>query len=595
MKHMNVIWCIALVAVVLCMIYLEKKNPAVTAGSFRTSSFETEESDTVGQSNLNTSGNTSSAGVNESEHSGQLNSEEVQESKVDYRDNQQTNIRVLLCTSQYTSKVHSKVSVTSESAFKLTAGDSIYTFSPGDVVDIDAQSTYLATGQAVISIDNDTDVDSKNLSDVGSTGSKSLDVLRETQFETQAPMQSGIQLKSQSQAGTDARLTVLSIQRSYGCPSYRGKLIITRRGDSVSIVNELPLEEYLYGVVPSEMPASYDIEALKAQAVCARCFAYTTLNSTKFADYGADLDDSTASQVYMNQAEDIKANQAVDDTKDMLLYYRDEIARTYFYSTSCGVTSDVEDVWGAGSTKHGAENMTNETDSKNADENTDGTMDTKYAGKGDSESEDDGYLIPVFIQLRANSDAAVPTLAAQSKDLSEEWQFRDFINMSDTSAYYEHANAWFRWQVYVPCNNLLNSIANVSSAYKTGQINGTLTGIEVGERGTSGIVKFLNIYSSNGTMTIYGEYSIRKVLNISGQTITCADGTKVTNQTMLPSAYFYIEAANQGWVLHGGGFGHGVGLSQNGAEAMSEDGLNYEDILAYFYPNTQLESVHRSD
>ena len=192
MKHMNVIWCIALVAVVLCMIYLEKKNPAVTAGSFRTSSFETEESDTVGQSNLNTSGNTSSAGVNESEHSGQLNSEEVQESKVDYRDNQQTNIRVLLCTSQYTSKVHSKVSVTSESAFKLTAGDSIYTFSPGDVVDIDAQSTYLATGQAVISIDNDTDVDSKNLSDVGSTGSKSLDVLRETQFETQAPMQSGI-------------------------------------------------------------------------------------------------------------------------------------------------------------------------------------------------------------------------------------------------------------------------------------------------------------------------------------------------------------------------------------------------------------------
>ena len=187
------------------------------------------------------------------------------------------------------------------------------------------------------------------------------------------------------------------------------------------------------------------------------------------------------------------------------------------------------------------------------------------------------------------------TLAAQSADLSKEWQFRDFIDMSDTSAYYEHANAWFRWQVYVPCNNLLYSIANVDSAYKTGQVNGTLTGIEVGERGTSGIVKSLNIYSTNGTMTIYGEYSIRKVLNISGQAITCADGTEVTNQTMLPSAYFYIEAANQGWVLHGGGFGHGVGLSQNGAEAMSEDGLNYEEILAYFYPNTQLERVHGSD
>ena len=549
MKHMNVIWCIALVAVVLCMIYLEKKNPAVTAGSFRTTLFETDESDAVGQSNLNTSGNISSAGVNESEYSGQLNSEDVQESEVGYQDKQQTNIRVLLCTSQYTSKVHSKVSLTSESAFKLTAGDSVYTFSPGDVVDIDAQSTYLAAGQAVISIDHD----------------------------------------------TDARLTVISIQRSCGHPSYRGKLIITRRGDSVSIVNELPLEEYLYGVVPSEMPASYDIEALKAQAVCARCFAYTILNSTKFADYGADLDDSTASQVYMNQPEDIKANQAVDDTKDRLLYYGDEIARTYFYSTSCGVTSDVEDVWGAGITKYGAESMKNETDTKNADENTNGTKSTRYDDRGYNNSEDDGYLIPVFIQLRDNSDEAVTTLAAQSADLSKEWQFRDFIDMSDTSAYYEHANAWFRWQVYVPCNNLLYSIANVGSAYKTGQVNGTLTGIEVGERGTSGIVKSLNIYSTNGTMTIYGEYSIRKVLNISGQAITCADGTEVTNQTMLPSAYFYIEAANQGWVLHGGGFGHGVGLSQNGAEAMSEDGLNYEEILAYFYPNTQLERVHGSD
>lgn len=549
MKHMNVIWCIALGAVVLCMIYLEKKNPALTAGSFRTTLFETDESDAMGQSNLNASWNTSSAGVNESEYSGQLNSEDVQESEVGYQDKQQTNIRVLLCTSQYTSKVHSKVSLTSESVFKLTAGDSIYTFSPGDVVDIDAQSTYLTSGQAVISIDYD----------------------------------------------TDARLTVISIQRSCGHPSYRGKLIITRMGDSVSIVNELPLEEYLYGVVSSEMPASYDIEALKAQAVCARCFAYTTLNSTKFADYGADLDDSTASQVYMNQSEDIKANQAVDDTKDRLLYYGDEIARTYFYSTSCGVTSDVEDVWGVGSTENGSESMKNETDTKNTDENTDGTKSTRYDGMGYNKSEDDGYLIPVFIQLRDNSDEAVPTLAALSTDLSKEWQFRDFIDMSDTSAYYEHANAWFRWQVYVPCNNLLYSIANVGSAYKTGKVNGTLTGVEVGERGTSGIVKSLNIYSTNGTMTIYGEYSIRKVLNISGQTITSADGTKVTNQTMLPSAYFYIEDANQGWVLHGGGFGHGVGLSQNGAEAMSEDGLNYEEILAYFYPNTQLKRVHGLD
>lgn len=77
-------------------------------------------------------------------------------------------------------------------------------------------------------------------------------------------------------------------------------------GNGYTLVNSLPLERYLQDVVPSEMPASYEPEALKAQAVCARSYACIQLLRGDLAEYGAHIDDSTAYQVY-NRVTDVKA------------------------------------------------------------------------------------------------------------------------------------------------------------------------------------------------------------------------------------------------------------------------------------------------
>ena len=76
-------------------------------------------------------------------------------------------------------------------------------------------------------------------------------------------------------------------------PSYRGHIELLRTADGIAVVNELPLEEYLYSVVPSEMPASYPLEALKAQAICARTYAYGHMLRAGYPRYGAHVDDST--------------------------------------------------------------------------------------------------------------------------------------------------------------------------------------------------------------------------------------------------------------------------------------------------------------
>ena len=80
--------------------------------------------------------------------------------------------------------------------------------------------------------------------------------------------------KIRIEAKDGGEISILSIQRGYGTPEYAGSLELYATSEGIVIINELPVEKYLYKVVPSEMPASYQKEALKAQAVCARNYAY---------------------------------------------------------------------------------------------------------------------------------------------------------------------------------------------------------------------------------------------------------------------------------------------------------------------------------
>jgi stage II sporulation protein D len=135
---------------------------------------------------------------------------------------------------------------------------------------------------------------------------------------------------------------------------YRGNLIILPQSDgsdtavtssSFNLINELDLDDYLLGVVPAEMPSSWPLEALKAQAIAARTYAYANLG--KHGKDGYDMKDTTDDQVYSGvKAESTASNAAVSATGGVVMTYEGNPICAYFHSASGGITESSENVWG---------------------------------------------------------------------------------------------------------------------------------------------------------------------------------------------------------------------------------------------------------
>ncbi len=123
---------------------------------------------------------------------------------------------------------------------------------------------------------------------------------------------------------------------------YRGSIQIDVTAGKLRAINMVGLEQYLYGVVPSEMPFMWLPEALKAQAVVARSYALATRRTGAF-----DLFPDTRSQVYLGMDhEKPSTTAAVNATAGQVVLYQGEVAKTYFFSTSGGRTASAEDVFG---------------------------------------------------------------------------------------------------------------------------------------------------------------------------------------------------------------------------------------------------------
>src|SRR3954447_642348 len=139
----------------------------------------------------------------------------------------------------------------------------------------------------------------------------------------------------------------------FDCPSapllwngnpYHGTLFVRHSGKKVAVINVLPLDDYVRGVVAGEMPHTWSIAALAAQAVAARSYALATLKPGKDFDLYSD----TRSQVYGGITYETPAsNAAVARTANKVLTYNGHVATTFFFSTSGGRTADVRDVWPA--------------------------------------------------------------------------------------------------------------------------------------------------------------------------------------------------------------------------------------------------------
>ena len=140
-------------------------------------------------------------------------------------------------------------------------------------------------------------------------------------------------------------IQILSVNRQSGNPCYFGSIEIIPEKEGLLLVNELTLEKYLTAVVPSEMPSSYNKEALKAQAVCARTYAWKQIQEHRMDEFDADVDDSVSFQVYGNVQLQETSTEAVKETEGQILCQNGEPIEAYYFSTSAGVTS-TDEVWG---------------------------------------------------------------------------------------------------------------------------------------------------------------------------------------------------------------------------------------------------------
>jgi stage II sporulation protein D len=126
--------------------------------------------------------------------------------------------------------------------------------------------------------------------------------------------------------------------RLAGKGAYRGSLIFVPRDGGLYAINSVPLEAYLRGVVPNEMPADWPAQSLRAQAVAARSYALATADGGLFDAY-----DDTRSQVYGGIAsEEQSTSQAVEATSGKVVRHNGEVATTFFFSTSGGRTENIE-------------------------------------------------------------------------------------------------------------------------------------------------------------------------------------------------------------------------------------------------------------
>jgi stage II sporulation protein D len=269
----------------------------------------------------------------------------------------------------------------------------------------------------------------------------------------------------------------------------RGALEARASARSVRLIEVLPLEDYVAGVVAGELPHSFADEALKAQAVAARSYALHRIGRAGSSERAQFLP-TTADQVYRATGSDRpRIRDAVRATRGEFLSYRGEAILAAYHASSGGRTAAADEVW--------------------------------------------RKSLPYLVSQPVCGEEVAP------------------------DSY---------WRAKVSRTTLGRALAPL------GVHVGALRSLSVDEWSASGRAARVWVRGSRGERGVDAT-ALRRALG----------------EERIRSTRFEIEATEDGFVFTGAGFGHGVGMSQWGAEAMARDGANYREILSHFYPGTRIE------
>ena len=284
-----------------------------------------------------------------------------------------------------------------------------------------------------------------------------------------------------------------------------------------TLVEHVPIERYLNGVVPYEIGAGSPEAALAAQAVLARTWALA--NSHRFKVDGYNLCSNTQCQVYKDPS---NANQntkkAIKKTASKILTWNKKPINTVYHATNGGVMASVDESWS---------------------------------------------INPVpYLQMRLDG----PTSWSREIDLplSNEKNLESFLFSNPKSYGADHP--LFRWERTLDSSQIARQLIQakkIGSSFSPDRM-------KVVERGASGRVTLLKIDAKDNSEVYLELDEIRRVLR------------------QLPSTLFLVKEIKEGkWLFSGGGFGHGVGMSQSGAIELAKKGWTTKQILSHYYPKTK--------
>ena len=341
---------------------------------------------------------------------------------------------------------------------------------------------------------------------------------------------------------------------------YAGDLYLAFKDGMLRAVLHVPVEEYLLGVVPYEMSDSFPMEALKAQAVAARTYALS--HTGRSGDY--DVTDSTLDQVYKgyNRA-NTNAAAAVMGTAGLCGYYKGGYAVCYYTASNGGQTDLAENVWGAGDFGYMA------------------MVDDPYDLEND-ESVKKSYLLEstrdtaseaVYSLLDEKLTAAMAALGYDAR--VNRFRAAGIVSASVHTPRYAPPS---RLMTLLGCElQVERSILALPPVHEEETSLFAQTTATASPAPTEAPAPVWSPYAvMTGTLPVDLDI-FRQVEPVTGLSINGSDNELIT-----------VTKMAEGFRLESRRFGHGVGMSQRGAQQMAQAGKTFLEILAFYYPGMTL-------
>jgi stage II sporulation protein D len=347
---------------------------------------------------------------------------------------------------------------------------------------------------------------------------------------------------------------------------YRGKLTLNIIEESKLLtINHVELENYLYGVVPNEIPASWGMEALKAQALAARTYAVYNIKPRQIYD----MEDNQNSQVYMGyDYEKQSTTKAVNETVGEMIYYDNELIQAFYHSTSGGSTENSENVWFEN--RPYLRGVQDEFSNNSGSPHT--TWQTTY------------YKDDIIRNLNLDGNDVNELYGIEIKRISENNRVVECIFLTDAGEIsYKKENA----RLLLGLKSSWFSIENGNSFYFIKEyfpLNEYQE--EIPSRG--GILDLITEEQNQQDNELKPEMG-----SIIGKYVISADGTTKLNKDKLAiissKGVSIVDTDSKAYNFEGRGWGHGIGMSQYGAKQMAEEGYAYDEILKHYYTGVTIK------